>query len=306
MIDVGRLGVDGPAQVADAMEPEFQVAQVLQPLHPVPRPGMRREVVEGVPVRVEDIGVSVLVQVDQPHAAGAVVLVVGDEDLPRLETAFPVPLEHVDFFPLLADQHDDVQVAVAVQVGNRRVDRPGAALEDVTPEAPAAQILDPSRLAVVVAELGHGQVEVAVAVEVAGADVGNPRHALDHHVHSELHPTRVLQNHHRADPVVVGKEHPQYGDHQVQISVTVEVDRLHVGGRDQVGSANGLRENALRVLANPRHGIGVAIAYDHVEQAVLVEVHRLDVRDFRRLRERLSDRPRDEEIDLLPLGKRGG
>ena len=42
--------------------------------------------------------------------------------------------------------------------------------------------------------------------------------------------TVVLEDDHRADAIVVGKQEAERGDEQVEVAVLVEVDRLDVGG----------------------------------------------------------------------------
>src|SRR4029450_3978265 len=118
------------------------------------------------------------------------------------EGAASVVDESVDLLPLLADERHDVEIAIAVDVADLRVDGPREVLQHVAGKAPAALVLHPPRLALVVTELRHGKVEVAIAVEIAGTDVGDACHLIDEHALRETLMAVVLEHDHRADPGV--------------------------------------------------------------------------------------------------------
>ena len=122
-VDIRRLGARGAGQVGDAVKVELQLPLVLEPLHAVPRPAVRRGVVERVAVAVHEIDVAVVVQVCQRQPARSEIRIGRAPDHPRREASRPVVHESPDLLPLLADQRHDVGTAIVVDVGNGRVDR---------------------------------------------------------------------------------------------------------------------------------------------------------------------------------------
>ena len=174
-------------------------------------------------------------------------------------------------------------------------------------ERPAAPVLEPQRLAVVVAEGGHREVEVAVAVEVAGPHVGDPRNALGRDAAREALLAVVLEHHDRADAQVARKELAEARDEQVEVAVAVEVGGLHVrGGADVLGDGR-LGPRPGRELAYPGDPVADRVAGQDVGQAVAVEVGDGDVRDLGPLgvAARLADGPRREEVRRRSLGQDG-
>ena len=185
-------------------------------------------VVERVAVAVQDVGVPVPVEIDEGDPARAEVRVrrAPEQPLPQLGAG-----KGPDLLPLLADEGHDVAGPVVVEVGDEGVDGAREPLQDVGLERPAAPVLEPQRLAVVVAEGGHREVEVAVAVEVAGPHVGDPRYALGRDAAREALLAVVLEHHDRADAQIAREELAQARDEQVEVAVAVEVGRLHCAGR---------------------------------------------------------------------------
>src|SRR5207248_27334 len=103
---------------------------------------------------------------------------------PLAEVPLAVTQERHERLVLLADQGDEVQVAVAVEVDHRDVD--GAvplvqhARDEPRPVPVGRLVLQvedlPGRLP---AEGGHDQVELAAAAEVGGPHVGDPADAIE-------------------------------------------------------------------------------------------------------------------------------
>src|SRR5688500_14160073 len=104
------------------MVTEKTAAEVFEPLHAVPRPLARIGVTETVAIGVEDIRKAIAIQVGQTHAATAEILVGGAEQFFGGEFAAAVVLEEMNFFPLLGNERDDIEGAIAVQVGDANVD----------------------------------------------------------------------------------------------------------------------------------------------------------------------------------------
>jgi len=83
----------------------------------LPRPAVRRRVLEGVAVGVQEIGVAVAIQIDHREPAGAEVGVGGSPQEPRREAAAAGIDERPDLLPFLADQRHEIGTAVTVEVG---------------------------------------------------------------------------------------------------------------------------------------------------------------------------------------------
>ena len=183
---------------------------------------------------------------------------------------------------------------------------PGEVLQHVALEAPAAQVLHPPRLALVVAELRDRQIEVAVAVEIAGAHVRHARNLVDEHAVRERLSPVVLEDDHRADLRVVGEEHAEAGDGDVEVAVAIEVH----GARRAPGpatSASGLFGEPPRGrLPEPRDPIGGRVGDEDVGQPVAVEIGDRDVGDERPIvgADRRPDRLRRTGSRCVARGRR--
>ena len=212
--------------------------------------------------------------------------------------------EHPDLFPLLADQRGDVERSTAVEIGDDHVDRAGQFLEDVNRIAPVAAILEPQRLPLVVTERRDREILIAVAVEIAAADVGDAGEPLGGGVPHEAAAAGVLEDDHRSDPLVAGEELAEVGDEQVEVAVAVVVDRLDMARRANVGD-HLLRVHALRRLPEPGELPASRIADEHVGQAVRVEIDDRDVRDLRLLPggRSIADRRRLPEVRWSARGQ---
>ena len=76
-------------EITDSVVYEFQSAFVLQPLDPVPGPWTGGNVVERVPIGVENIRIPIQIQVNNGDAAASEILVGGPVDQPGLERVPP-------------------------------------------------------------------------------------------------------------------------------------------------------------------------------------------------------------------------
>src|ERR1035438_8766958 len=95
-VEVGRHRGAGPRQKADGVMFKFEIAFILEPLDAVPGTRAWRQVIKSVPIRVEDVYQAVLVQVDEPDAAAAVVFVGAAPNQVRLEVSVTIVFEDVD------------------------------------------------------------------------------------------------------------------------------------------------------------------------------------------------------------------
>ena len=178
------------------------------------------------------------------------------------------------------------------------MDHAGEALQDVRAELPVAEVLHPAGLAVVIAELAHDQVQAAVAVEIGGANVGDPGNVIDDRMRREVLLAVVLQDHDRADLVIAGEKLAHAGDQHVQIAILVDIDGAHVRGGREHGADPFFRVDPGRKLPDPADAVGQHIGHQNVRQAVFVEIDDLEAADARRIGGRKSDRHRRQKIDL--------
>ncbi len=160
-----------------------------------------------------------------------------------------------------------------IDVGDLDVDRPRQLLQHVAREPPAAVILHPPRLAIVVAELRDREIEIAVAIEIAGAHVRHARDLVDEHAVRETPAPVVLEHDHRADLRVV-RERARRGWPRAisrspsrSRSTALDVRRAR-RPRPSVRSVNVPPATA---ESRPR-GSAAASAGEDVEQAVAIEI----------------------------------
>ncbi len=177
-----------------------------------------------------------------------------------------------------------------------RVDAAREPLQHVRHEAPAAGVLEPAGLAVVVAEAGDADVEIAVGVEIRRARVGDARHAVHQRAGGEALAAVVLQHDDGADAGVVGMQEAEGGHQQIEIAVAIDVHRFDVRRGGHAGDRL-LGEGAARRLPHPRDQVAEPVADEDVGQAVAVEIGDGDVGDHRALfaLRRQADRAPGEE-----------
>src|SRR5262245_31844025 len=149
-------------------------------------------------------------------------------------------------------------------------------------ELPLSLVLQPARLAIVITEAGDRDIEIAVAIEIRGAGIGDPRHAIGDVVRRELLAAVVLEHDDRTDPVVVGEEEAERSNEQIEIAGLVEIADFDVGGSGDtrnrllgIGASGG--------LTDPADDTAQRVTDDDVVQAVTIEISDGHVRDLRPL-----------------------
>ena len=172
-------------------------------------------------------------------------------------------------------------------------------------ELAIAQVFQPASLPIVIAKMGNGQIEQAVAVQVTSPHVGHSGHLLQDDMLGELHLSVVFQQDNRPDRIVVGKQHTENAHDKIQMAVAVHIDHFRTRRGDQPFADHMLCELAARILADPADPIVLAITDQNVQQAVLIQIDGFDRGDLGRLVERIADRLRLQEIDLLAFGQGG-
>ena len=99
VVGVRRFRRVRPGKIADSMVDELESTPVLEPLHAVPWSWQRWNVVESVAVGIEDVDVTVLIQIRQRDAAAPEILISRAINDVGLEIASTVVLEDVDLLP---------------------------------------------------------------------------------------------------------------------------------------------------------------------------------------------------------------
>jgi len=114
----------------------------------------------------------------------------------------------------------------------------------------------------------------------------------------ELLPARVLEDDHRADTIVAWREHTETGDHEIEIAIAIEIDRLDMCGRGNRITDRHFGEHPSWKLANPRHLTPDHIADKDVWESITIKVHDLHVSNLRPppLGNRIANCVRREEI----------
>ena len=151
----------------------------------------------------------------------------------------------------------------------------------------------------VVAELRHRQIEIAVAVEVAGAHVGDARDPIDDDPPGKGLPPVVLEHHHRADPRVARKQDTETGYHDVEIAVTVEIDRIETCAGADLGEVRSV--NVPAGDCRIHDPIGAACRRTMMSSETVV----VEIRPSARARS-TGDRRVDRDRAAWASGNRGG
>src|SRR5690606_40202444 len=167
----------------------------------------------------------------------------------------------------------------AVEVGDPHVDCAREFQEHVAAELPRTDTLEPAHVTLVVAELREREVELAVAVQIGGTDIGHAGGMLKHSVRREVLSTVILEDEHGADPVVVGKHLAHAGNQEVDVAITVHVRGLHANRHQHAAGYRRFAKHAALDLTYPLDGAVAGVTGDNVEQAILAEadgVHACD------------------------------
>ena len=150
-------------------------------------------------------------------------------------------------------------------------------LRPVSPASAVAEVFHPPDLALEISKLSHCQIEIAVAVQVFRLNVRHPGDLIQENPLSEPFRSQVFQHDNGADLFVVGHDHSHARNEQVQIAVPVDVTRLNMSRPSDIPIEIRLHENARGLLANPTHRVGPPIAYNHVHEPILIQVHNYQV-----------------------------
>jgi hypothetical protein len=194
----------------------------------------------------------------------------------------PSLMKAPDLLPLLADQRHDVETPIGVEIDGQRIDRSRQPLQHVLLELPLPFVLQPARLAIVVAEAGGRDIEIAIAIEIGSARIRDTRDAIGDVVRREPLAAIVLEDDDRADAIVVGKQKPQRRDEQVEVAVLVEINGLDMRWSSDAGDGL-LGVGPTRGLTDPAHHAAQRVADEDVVQTVTIEIGNGDVGDLRAL-----------------------
>ena len=104
-----------------------------------------------------------------------------------------------------------------------------------------AEVLQPQHLPARIAEYRHGQINVAIAVQIPRFHIGHAPHVIKQDVLREMVPF-VFQQHNSTDEFVPGKDAAQDGDDHIEIAIFVQVHHRCVSRTLQIVGQNPLRE----------------------------------------------------------------
>src|SRR5262249_32947228 len=159
-----------------------ELAFVFQPLHAVI--GLEdKRLIENVAVDVQHVEITVAVHVNQLNAARPVGGMRGRENRLLAKTAIPFVDESDDRPVLLTDEGDKIRPAIFIQIADRDVDRAMAVVEDVRRELRLRPVRGPifqvdDFAGEPPAENANDQVQLAVAVEIRGLNIGDSADSL--------------------------------------------------------------------------------------------------------------------------------
>ena len=165
--------------------------------------------------------------------------------------------------------------AISALIGPRQL------LQQVALEAPAAGVLEPARLALVVAEERHREVEVAVAVEIAGPHVGDARRAC-RATTCGVKRCRPSFSSRTTAPIraLFGNSTPRLATARSRSPSPSRSTACTCAGPAHVGN-RALGEAAGGRLAQPRDAVRGGVGGDDVGKAVAIEVGDGDVGNHR-------------------------
>ena len=118
-------------------------------------------------------------------------------------------------------------------------------------EFPVAEVFYPPCFAIIVTELGHSQVIIAITVQIATTHIGYAGHFIDNYVLGKIELPVIFQHYYRANLIVVREKHTHNSHQQIEVAIIIEIVGLHMSRRNQFVSQNPFGEYAKRVLSNP-------------------------------------------------------
>ena len=182
---------------------------------------------------------------------------------------------------LLREQRDEVHLAVVIEVDGNDVDRPGARIDRVIREDRPAW--GPSSVFSMIAicpvfrhpNAATSEIVPAIAVEVGGLDVGDPRPAVEPEG-AELAVAESAQPDDGALVVIGREELAEIGDEQILDAVLVDVGQ---GDVRRMRDAGDRRQRAVRPAGLPVNTRPWRMSVpSRLELLVAAEMHQLDVR----------------------------
>ena len=186
---------------------------------------------------------------------------------------------------LLADEGDEIGIAVAVEIGDGHVNRAMAVIDHVGHKdrlgpigSPVLQIDDLARATP--AEDGDDQVELAVAVEISRLHVRDAAHPFEQSDRREGAVGRAAEPDHAADLVVGRVEDAQVGDDDVRRAIAVQIDDFGVAGCPMCSRGWAGQFSPSRRLGSRVHDLNAAghdLAHEDVQPLLIEQVDEVDV-----------------------------
>src|SRR5262249_53331897 len=152
----------------------------------------------------------------------------------------------------------------------------------VLEELSLAAVLQPEDAPAIIAELRHDQVDLAVAIQIAGLHIGDPAKVIADDVCLEPLTPAVLQPDDLAAAAVGGPDAAEHGDDDVQITIAIQIDHGSMARGGQVAVAQDMFfPLAAWGLAIPDDPVAHRVTGDDIGDAVAVEIGNLHIGDER-------------------------
>ena len=176
IVEVSRNRAVNSGQIGQVMLAEGKLPLVFQPEHTVK--WLEVEAVKRVAVCAQHVKIPIPIEIHQLDSAGTPGWFVSREDAFTAKLPGPIIQKSLDNLVLLADEGDEIEVAVTIPIGRGDMNGsvPGIDLFQFKPRFAATpqvaqQQNSPGFLPT---KFSHDQVKVAIAVEVTRFDVGDP------------------------------------------------------------------------------------------------------------------------------------
>ena len=144
--------------------------------------------------------------------------------------------------------------------------------------ARVAAVFQPQDFSARIAKHGDGQVQITVLVEIARLDVRHAAHVAEQDLLREFH-ALILQKHNSSDELIGREDIAKNGDHDVQVTILIQVDDRRMGRDLQVFAKSPFLPLSVGVLVVRQNAVPAGITGDNVKRAIIIQVDDRDIRD---------------------------
>ena len=85
-------------------------------------------------------------------------------------------------------------MVVAGHIGNTNIDRARKTEQNMAFKLPVAEVPHPANLTLVVAELGHGQIQLPITIKICRPHIRDPGNVFGNHMLGEMLVAVILEN----------------------------------------------------------------------------------------------------------------